>query len=113
MNSNDQSASEAELLIYEVEAGQGSPEALFEGTLAVDENGGHVYGVLDNGTEFGIIFPDGTEVTRDGAGVKLPGGTVISWNEEVALTGGYTTDPRVAVPAPGHDEYFLVADAAD
>ncbi|MGQ7787677.1 hypothetical protein [Nesterenkonia sp. K-15-9-6] len=84
----------------------GRPEARFVGEVGIDE-AGCLYGA-DDGTDYGVIFPEGTE-EDPGGGVTLPDGASLPTGEGVELSGGYF-DPPVsdAVGCADYPQMFLV-----
>ncbi|OSM42413.1 hypothetical protein [Nesterenkonia sp. PF2B19] len=68
----------------------GPPEGRFVGEVGIDEAGG-LYGA-DDGTDYGVILPEGTE-EGPGRGVTLPDGASLPTGEGVELSGGYFDPP--------------------
>ncbi len=107
-------SSQSQLLIYEASEDNGSPEALFEGRLTIDERSGYVQGIVGENERLGMIFPEGTEITPEGTEIRLPSGSTIQIDSDVSLGGGYTSTPNTTpLPEPGYDEYFLVGDVLE
>ncbi|GAA3071362.1 hypothetical protein GCM10010467_20530 [Actinocorallia glomerata] len=99
-------AQEFTFLTIDISGDDGHPEALFVGEVGIDE-AGCLYGAAD-GTDYGVIFPEGTE-EDPGGGISLPDGVPLPIGEGVELSGGYF-DPPVSddVDCADYPQMFLV-----
>lgn len=93
---------------YSYDDETGEAEALFEGKLHDPNDGGRVYGERHEGTQFGMVFPEGTTYSTDSDVLKSPAQVEILIDEDVSLGGGYYDASSGDDNQGDFDEYFYV-----
>lgn len=93
---------------YSYDDETGEEEALFEGKLHYPDGGGKVYGERHEGTQFGIVLPEGTAYSADGDVLESPNKVEIPIDEDVSLGGGYHNPSTGDDNQDDFDEYFHV-----